>query len=152
EAEILLRPLTREKGASRAAQVAILNLLGCCGALTQDFDSAARHFQAALKLSPNDPRLHQNLALCYELHGDMAQAEPSWNRYFDRLAQRVPPPADLPNYTDALTYESLGRLASRYSEKEKWSSALVYVQRAQRLRPNDPDTLERLFHLYNHAK
>jgi len=152
EAEILLRPLAREKGASRTAQVALLNLLGCCAALTQDFDSAVRHFQAALKLSGNDPRLHQNLALCHEFQGDMAQAEPSWNRYFDLLDQRLPGPADLPDYADALTYESLGRLASRYSEKEKWSSALVYVQRAQRLRPNDPDTLERLFHLYNHAK
>src|SRR5207245_769390 len=44
------------------------------------------------------------------------------------------------------------RLATRYSEKEKWSSALGYVQRAQRLRPEDFDTLERLFHLYNQAK
>src|SRR5262249_60639699 len=27
-----------------------------------------------------------------------------------------------------------------------------YIQRAARLRPSDPDTLERLFHLYNQAK
>src|SRR5262249_18049377 len=40
----------------------------------------------------------------------------------------------------------------RYSEKEKWTSALAYIQRAQRLRPGDSDVLERLFHLYNHAK
>jgi tetratricopeptide (TPR) repeat protein len=65
---------------------------------------------------------------------------------------KLPAPSDIPDYKDALTYESLSRLASRYSEKEKWSQALGYFQRASRLRPNCPDTLERLFHLYNHNK
>jgi Flp pilus assembly protein TadD len=152
EAECLLRPLARDKSAGRNAQVAILNLLGCCAALTQDFDGALRHFEAALKLAGNDARLHQNMALCYELRGDLSQADPHWNRYFDLLDKRVPAPPDLPNYRESLAYESLSRLASRYSEKEKWSNALAYVQRAARIRPNDPDTLERLFHLYNHAK
>jgi Flp pilus assembly protein TadD len=152
EAELLLRPLAGERSASRANQTALFNLLGCCAALTQDFEGALRHFGAALKTSPNDPRLHQNLALTYELKGDLAQADPHWNRFFDLLDTRVPAPSDVPKYLDNLAYESLSRLASRYSEKEKWASALGYVQRAARLRPNDPDTLERLFHLYNHAK
>ena len=47
---------------------------------------------------------------------------------------------------------ALSRLAGKYSEKEKWNSAVGYIQRAASLRPNDGDTLERLFHLYNHAK
>jgi tetratricopeptide (TPR) repeat protein len=152
EAELLLRPLTRDRGAGRAAQTALYNLLGCCACLTQDFDSAVSHFSAALKLSPNDARLHQNLALAYELQGDLSQADPHWNRYFDLLDQRLPAPPDLPKYHDTLAYESLSRLAGRYSEKEKWTSALAYVQRAARLRPDDPDTIERLFHLYKHAK
>jgi tetratricopeptide (TPR) repeat protein len=152
EAELLVRPLTRDRGAGRAAQTALYNLLGCCACLTQDFDSAVSHFSAALKLSPNDARLHQNLALAYELQGDLAQADPHWNRYFDLLDQRLPAPPDLPKYHDTLAYESLSRLAGRYSEKEKWTSALAYVQRAARLRPDDHDTMERLFHLYKHAK
>ncbi len=152
EAELLLRPLSREKGGSRASQIALLNLLGCCACMTQDFDSAIKHFSSAIKLAPNDARLHQNLALTYEIKGELAQADPYWNRYFDLLDDRVPAPPDIPRYIEHLAYESLGRLATRYSEKEKWSSALSYVQRRQHLRPNDPDTLERLFHLYNQSK
>jgi tetratricopeptide (TPR) repeat protein len=148
----LLRPLTREKSGTRATQVGLLNLLGCCACMTQDFDSAIKHFASAIKLSPNDARLHQNLALTYELKGELPQADPYWNRYFDLLDDRVPAPPDIPRYTEHLAYESLGRLAVRYGEKEKWTSALSYVQRAAHLRPNDPDTLERLFHLYNQAK
>jgi Flp pilus assembly protein TadD len=152
EAEMLLQPLARERTGSRTNQVALLNLLGCCACMTQDFDSALRHFSAATKLVPNDPRLHQNVALTYELKGELGQADPHWNRYFDMLGDQVPVPPDIPNYLETLAYESLSRLAGRYSEKEKWSTALGYVQRAQQLRPNDPETLERLFHLYNQAK
>jgi tetratricopeptide (TPR) repeat protein len=152
EAELLLRPMVRDRSASRGAQVALLNLLGCCAALTQDFGTALGHFQAALKLVPNDARLHQNIALCYELQGDLPQADPHWNRFFDLLDSRLPGPPDLPRYADNLAFESLSRLAGRYSEKEKWNSALGYVQRAARLRPDDPDVMERLFHLFNHAK
>jgi tetratricopeptide (TPR) repeat protein len=152
EAEMLLRPLARERGLGREAQVALFNLLGLCACLTHDFDGAVRHFQAALKLVPNDARLNQNLALSYELNGELAQADPYWNRFFDLLDQGIPAPADLSHYRDNLAYESLSRLATRYSEKERWASALGYVQRAQRLRPDDPDTMERLFHLYNSAK
>ncbi|MGH7173194.1 MAG: tetratricopeptide repeat protein [Gemmataceae bacterium] len=152
EAELLLRPLAREKSGSRATQVALLNLFGCCACMTQDFDSALKHFAATIKLAPNDARLHQNLALTYELKGELPQSDPYWNRFFDLLDDRVPSPEDIPHYLDHLSYESLGRLAARYTEKEKWTSALNYVQRAAHLRPNDPDTLERLFHLYNQAK
>jgi Flp pilus assembly protein TadD len=152
EAELLLRPMSTEKAATKANQTALLNLLGCCNALTQDFDSAVRHFSAAVKLNGSDPRLQQNLALAYELSGDLQSADPHWNRYFDLLDRRVPVPSDLPEYVSLLTYEGLSRLAGKYSEKEKWNSAVGYIQRAASLRPNDPDTLERLFHLYNHAK
>jgi tetratricopeptide (TPR) repeat protein len=165
EAERLLTPLVRQGGFGRSAQLALFNMLGCCACLTQDFDSGVRYFSAALKLSANDPRLHQNLALAHELNGQLAEADPHWNRYFDLLTTeaettssrdgfvpRIPVPSDLPNYVQTLAYESLNRLAGRYTEKEKWSSALGYVQRAAKLRPNDPDTMERLFHLYNHAK
>lgn len=152
EAELLLRPLAREKSGSRGTQLALLNLLGCCTCMTQDFDSAIKHFSVAIKLAPNDARLHQNLALTYELKGELPQSDPYWNRFFDLLDDRAPVPRDIPRYLDHLAYESLGRLAARYSEKEKWTSALSYVQRAAHLRPNDPDTLERLFQLYNQAK
>jgi tetratricopeptide (TPR) repeat protein len=152
EAELLLRPLAREKSGSRAAQLALLNLLGCCACMTQDFDSGIKHFSAAIKLAPNDARLHQNLALTYELKGELPQSDPYWNRFFDLLDDRVPVPKGIARYTEHLAYEGLGRLAGLYSEKEKWTSALSYVQRAAHLRPNDPDTLERLFHLYNQSK
>jgi Flp pilus assembly protein TadD len=152
EAELLLRPLTRERGCARSLQTSLLNLLGCCACLTQDFDSAVRHFQAAIKLNPSDSRLHQNIALTYELQGDLSQADPHWNRYFDMLGDQVPSPSDIPRYRDSLAYESLTRLAARYSDKEKWSPAIGYMQRACQVRPNDVDTMERLFQLFVHAK
>jgi Flp pilus assembly protein TadD len=152
EAELLLRPLSRERGYSRTSQIALLNLMGCCACLTQDFDGAVRNFQAALKLSPNDPRLHQNLALTYEFQGDLSSADPHWNRYFDLLGEHVPGPADIPKYLDLLAYESLNRLSGKYGEKEKWNSALSYMQRAAQVRPGDSETLERLFQLYTQAK
>jgi tetratricopeptide (TPR) repeat protein len=152
EAILLLRPLASEKRTNRQNQAALLNLLGCCACLTQDMESGITHFNAALKLANNDPRIFQNLALAHELNGELPEADPHWNRYFDLLDDRVPTPADLPNYSSLLAYEGLNRLAGKYCEKEKWSSAVGYVQRACALRPNDPDTLERLFHLFANAK
>lgn len=152
EAELLLRPMQRERGFSRPSQIALANLLGCCACLTQDFDGAVGLFTQAVKLAPNDPRLHQNLALTHELRDAIADADPHWNRFFDLLGDQVPVPPDIPGYLESLAYESLTRLASRYSEKEKWSSAISYLQRAAQVRPNDADTLDRLFHLFNQAK
>jgi Flp pilus assembly protein TadD len=152
EAELLLRPLAQDRGISRSNQVALLNLLGCCACLTQDFNGGISHFSNALKLAANDARLHQNLALAYELRGEVAQADPHWNRYFDLLDDRIPAPADRPHYRESLAFESLSRLASRYADKQRWSSALSYIQRAQQLRPEDPELLEQLFHFYQQAK
>lgn len=152
EAELLLRPVARERGFGKTSQVALLNLLGCCACMTLDYDSAVTHFSQAIKLAGDDPRLEQNLALTYELEGSLQQADPHWNRYFDLLGDQVPVPADVPSYLDTLHYESLMRLATKYGDKEKWSSAIGYMQRAAKLRPEDGETLERLFHLYNQAK
>jgi tetratricopeptide (TPR) repeat protein len=119
--------------------------------MLQDFDRGTRYFGAALKLNGNDPWLHQNMALAYELQGRLDQADTHWNRYFDLLDRKVPvPPA--PNYLETLAYEGLNRLADMYQKKERWANALPYLQRAHRLRPQDHETLERLFHLYTQVK
>lgn len=159
EVERLLAPLSRSvtdgqpgpRASSRAYQVALLNLLGTCECMLQDFDRGARYFGAALKLAPNDAWLHQNLALAYELQGRLDQADSHWNRYFDLLDKRVPVP-DLANYLEVLAYEGLNRLADVYTKKERWANALPYLQRAHRMRPHEPEMLERLFHLYNQVK
>ncbi|MFO0845450.1 MAG: hypothetical protein U0797_24210 [Gemmataceae bacterium] len=152
EAELLLRPVARERGFSKTNQVALLNLLGVCAAQTQDYDSAVTHFSQALKLSGDDARLHQNLALTYELEGSLSEADPHWNRFFDLLDDRLAAPEDLPGYHLKLAYEGLSRLATRYADKEKWQGAIGYMQRAVQLRPNEVESLERMFHLYNQAK
>ncbi|MBU6173577.1 MAG: tetratricopeptide repeat protein [Planctomycetes bacterium] len=152
DAELLLRPFVRDRGFSKSSQVGLLTLLGTCAAMTQDMDGAMTLFHAALKLAPNDARLHQNLALAYELRDDLAQADNHWNRFFDLLDPRSPAPSDIPKYTDRLIFEGLHRLASRYGEKEQWSNAVPYAQRAAHMRPDDPESLERLFQLYNNAK
>jgi Flp pilus assembly protein TadD len=154
QAERELNPLTRVKGLTKAHQTVLFNLLGVCCCLNQDFVGGVRHLSQAVKLSNADARLTQNLALAYELKNEMAQADPQWSRYFDLLTAGadLPRPPGQVDYHDRLAYEGLIRLASRYSERERWGQALGHAQRAQRLRPRDSDILERLFHLYNHLK
>src|SRR5262249_40137744 len=121
EAELLLRPLSRERSLRRTSQVALLNLLGVCACLTLDYDNALGHFSSALKLAPSDARLHQNLALTYEIQGTLSEADPHWNRFFDLLDGQVGAPPEIPKYVEFLAYEGLHRLAGKYSEKEKWN-------------------------------
>jgi tetratricopeptide (TPR) repeat protein len=156
-AERLLMPLAQSFTSANSGnvpkhlQVATYNLLGCCDCMLQEFDRGINYFSWALKLAANDPWLHQNLALAYELKGQLDQADSHWNRYFDLLDRRVPTPA-VPNYRETLAYEGLNRLADSFSKKERWNTALTYLQRACRLRPQDSDALERLFHMYNQVK
>jgi tetratricopeptide (TPR) repeat protein len=130
--------------------MATYNLLGSCECMLQEFDRAIDYFSWATKLAPSDPWLHQNLALAHELKGQLDQADGHWNRYFE-MQSRVPTPA-LPNYRETLRYESLNRLADAFSKKERWNTALTYLNKACQLRPNDTDALERLFHMYNQVK
>jgi tetratricopeptide (TPR) repeat protein len=156
EAERLLEPLVRERppvSATAKPTVAVLfNLLGCCACMNQDFDKSIKYFETALKLAGKDARIIQNLALAHELAGRLADAEPHWNDFFNAIDRRLPTPPGFKSYTDQLAYESLNRLAGCFAERERWPSALRYVQRCANLRPQDSDTLERLFHLYNQAK
>jgi tetratricopeptide (TPR) repeat protein len=153
QAERELAPLARVKGLAKAHQTVLFNLLGVCACLNQDFTGGVRALTQAVKLSNADARLYQNLALACELQGEV-QADQEWNRYFDLLTAGadLPRPPGHVDYKDRLAYEGLVRLGARYSERERWTQALGYVQRAQRIRPRDPDILERLFHLYNHLK
>jgi tetratricopeptide (TPR) repeat protein len=154
-AEQLLKPLARfiDEGTGPlppvgpATQVAFLNLFGACACMNQDFDVAVRQFSAALRIVSDDAWLCQNVALAHELNGRLDEADRYWNSYFDLLDERTPMPPTA-QYRDSLAFEGLTRLAETYTRRERWSTALPYVQRAQRLRPNDVDTLERLFHLF----
>jgi tetratricopeptide (TPR) repeat protein len=135
---------------SKNVQMATYNLLGCCQCMLQEFERAKEYFSWAIKLSPEDPWLHQNLALACELNDQMDEAESHWNRYFE-LQGRAPAP-ELSGYRDRLAYEGCNRLADAFSKKERWNSALAYLQRACRIRPGDFDALERLFHMYNQVR
>jgi tetratricopeptide (TPR) repeat protein len=150
-AQKLLADLARHRGAP-ATMTALFNLLGCCACLCQDFVEGVRCFTTAVRLAPNDGGIHQNLALAHEWMKDLAQAEPHWNRYFDILERRLAPSPSSPAGAAPLLYEGLHRLAGLYTEKEKWGVALMYIERAHRLRPDDTDTLERLFNLYNQVR
>ena len=131
---------------------ALFNLLGCCACMNQDFDKAIGYFAAALKLASKDARIVQNTALAHELNGALADAETHWNTYFELIDGRLPAPPGQKTYIAQLAYESINRLAGQFAERERWPSALRYVQRCANMRPNDAETLERLFHLYNQAK
>src|SRR5262249_50022341 len=118
----------------------------------QEFEEGIRQFTAAAKVAANDPRLHQNLALAHELEGTLSEADPHWNRFFDLLDGRVPAPAGQPDYAERLAYDGLSRMMGLHADKEKWQTALGYAQRALRLRPEDPDTMERVFHIQTQLK
>jgi Flp pilus assembly protein TadD len=152
EASFLLEPLTRER-ASRSNQAALNNLLGCCYYVTSDFDRATRHFNMAVKQMPNDPRLQQNLALALERTEDAEDAEEHWTKFLDLLDRdTISVPTDVPRYMQSLEHETLVHLANFFTAKEKWSAVLNYLNRAHRLKPDDPDLLERMFFAYTHAK
>lgn len=152
ETSWLLEPLTRER-ATRAQFAALHNLLGCAFFVTQDFDRAARHFLHAVKNLPRDPRLQQNLALGLEMNSELHDAEQHWDQFFDLLSSvMMPAPPDQPRYAQALHFEILLHLASLFTTKERWTHVINYLNWAHRLRPHEPDVLERLFHAYGHAK
>jgi tetratricopeptide (TPR) repeat protein len=153
EATRLLTPWAEvNDGASRPIRAALLNLLGCCACLNQDFEAGIHYFSAALQLVNRDARMSQNLALAYELQGRLAEAESHWNWYLEMLDDHIPAPPDSPGYKNRLTFECLHRLGVRFSEKGKNTSALAFLQRAHQLRPADTDTLERLFHVFLQQK
>lgn len=158
EARDLLAPLARTAAepvegsvAPRSTHIALLNMLGCCACMLQDFEHAVWYFQAALNKVGNDAWLHQNLALACEWLGRLDQADAHWNQYFELLDPRIPAPP-LPRYLESLAFEGLVRLSDIYYRREKWNKSLGYLQRAQRCRPDDADTLERLFHLHTQLK
>ncbi|MBI3407285.1 MAG: tetratricopeptide repeat protein [Planctomycetes bacterium] len=152
--------------------ICLNNMLGVCSSLMQDFERAAWYFRSAQDVFVKDvqaaaglgnPRhvnergvymgamIEQNLALTAEWQGRFDRAEQHWNRYFDYLEHYFPisrPPEFLPR----LAFEGLSRLADVFTRKEKWTSALGFLQRAHRIRPSDSDTLERLFHMYTQLK
>lgn len=155
DARELLAPFGRQvkdkEGAAPQTAVALLNMLGVCACLLQDYDQAVWYFEAALKKSEDDAWLQQNLALAHEWRGRLDYAERHWNLFFDLLDRRTPAPK-LPDYLAALRFECVNRLAEVYSKKEKWNSAVSYLEKAHRLRPSDADVLERLYHLYSQLK
>ncbi len=152
ETTFLLEPLAREK-ASRQNQAILRNLLGVCAFVTSDFDRAVREFTMASKQLPNDPRLQQNLALALERSDQVFEAETHWTRFLELLdGTRIPTPPDVTRYVQSLEYETLIHLANTFSAKEKWPTVLNYLNRASRMRPDDPDLMERMFHVYVTSK
>jgi Flp pilus assembly protein TadD len=151
-AERLLNPLANERELPPATLAALFNLRGCVACLCQDFESGIRHFQAALRLAGADLAVHQNLALTHEWQGELEKAELHWNRWFDLVERRRATPGDHQKFWQQLAYEGFVRLATVYSEKERWQQSLYYLESAQRLRPDNVETLERLFHMYHQAR
>lgn len=149
-AERLLRGLATEaRDLPKTVQAAYLNLLGCATCLCQDFSGGVDQFQSALRLLGPDLALHQNLALAHEWDGDLEKAELHWNRYFDLQERRA---SGRDDRTLRIIYEGHSRLATLYSDKEKWPLAVFHLEAAYRIRPDHVETLERLFHLYHHVR
>lgn len=151
EAEMLLRPLARERNVARSHQVALLNTLGVCCTLTQCYDEAESYYNAVAKLIPNDARIRQNQALNCELQGEHDQAEEFWDRYLDLLDSKIPVPPQFSNYLSSLEFETLLHMGLTCAEKERWTDAAEFLLRATRVK-EDPDALEKLFFFTRNAK
>lgn len=175
EAYSLLAALARrlEGGAGKLdnmSLIALNSMLGTCSCLLQDFERGAWYFRTTQEIFHREQMsgkraerhvngqgiyqgawIEQNLALAYEWQGKLDKAEQHWNRYFDYLEHyfQSSKPAD---YLPTLAFEGMSRLAELFTKKEKWTTALGFLQRAHRVRPSDSDTLERLFHLYTQLK
>jgi tetratricopeptide (TPR) repeat protein len=133
-------------------RAAFFNLLGCCTCLNQDLKGGLAHLRSALDHADDDPRLRQNLALAEEWVSGLARAEGHWNTFLDLLDGRWPAPPGLKYYAERLAFETLNRLSVACAETEQWGPALEYMERARRVRPDEPEVLERLFHLYQQNK
>ena len=173
EAQTLLEPLVHMEIRPDAPEqtsewrLALLNMLGTCACMTQDFERGLGFFRSAMELFQHDCQnqekfvnrhgvsqeacLEQNIALAFEFMGKLDKAETHWNRYFDHLEYHLPRshPAD---YLANLAFEGLSRLADVYTAKERWNAALGFLCRAHKFRPSDADVLERLFHLYDQLR
>jgi tetratricopeptide (TPR) repeat protein len=130
--------------------VNLLNLLGLCACMLQEFAEAVAHFTAATQAAPHEPRLQQNLALAHELAGNPHRADPHWNRFFDLLDAhqadgRRGETGD--DRTRDQIFAGLSRLADLCADREDYPKALSYLQRAARIRPDDFAICERLFQL-----
>lgn len=151
-AERLLSVLARQREVAPATLAALFNMLGCCSCLNQDLNEGERYLSAAGRLAPNDAAIQQNWALVLEWQKDLPRAEQHWNRFFDLLERRKQAAPARADYFTRLAFESLQRLANSYSEKEKWGNAVAHIERAQRIKPDDTEVLERLFHLYGQMR
>jgi tetratricopeptide (TPR) repeat protein len=175
EAYSLLAALARrlEGGTSKVdnmALIALNGMLGTCSCMLQDFERGAWYFRTTQEIFHKEQMsgkraerhinsqgvyqgawIEQNLALAYEWQGKLDKAEQHWSRYFDYLEHyfQSSRPSD---FLPKLAFEGLSRLADLFTKKEKWTTALGFLQRAHRVRPTDSDTLERLFHLYTQLK
>ncbi len=158
--------------------IALHGMLGTCSCMLQDFERGAWYFRTAQEIFHREQMsgsradrhvnaqgifqgawIEQNLALAYEWQEKWDKAEVHWNRYFDYLEHSFAPPsaegrvrADSKETLQKLAFEGLSRLADVFTKKEKWTTALGFLQRAHRVRPGDSETLERLFHLYTQLK
>lgn len=179
DAALLLAPLKRRLEASNVKldlfyHITLTNMLGVSACMEQDFERGLGFFRQSQETFARDfshaggstervqryvnaqgiylgAWLEQNIALTYEWLNRLDMAEAHWNRCFDFLEHYFPRSVP-PDYLPMLAFEGMSRLADLFSRKERWGSAVHFLQRAHRVRPTDYETLERLFHLYNQLK
>jgi tetratricopeptide (TPR) repeat protein len=111
-----------------------------------------QYFLAALKLAGPDERLSQNAALSCEWQKLVDRAESHWARCLESLDRGLPAAPGVADYADRLRFEVLCHLGALFYDGQKWTKAVGYLQKAQQLRPDDPEILEKLYHLYQQVR
>lgn len=129
-----------------------LNLLGVVLAIQRDFGGAVRQFREALRQIPDDPRIHQNLALTLTWAQDPAEAELHWGRYLGLFSHELPSPQTITHYHRALRFEVLNQRAAAASSRQQDKLARAYWSEAAALCPDDADLLERLFQVQRQTR
>lgn len=93
-ADVLKKFGPKAAGAPRSMR----NLLGVAAALRQDFESAIRHFQAALPADGADARVQQNLAIVFGWQGRAPEAIEHWRRFLGLFDKQIARPKDIREY------------------------------------------------------
>jgi Tfp pilus assembly protein PilF len=111
-------------------------LLGRAQFNVSDFTAAKASFERALQLHPMSVKAEDNLGLCWRELNDPVQAQAAFENAISWQGNTP---------TDAQPFLNLGSLMA---DLEKWDKAIVNLELALRISPNNPSTHEQLARVY----
>jgi tetratricopeptide (TPR) repeat protein len=122
---------------------AVLYQLGRASLAKQDYATAARHLEEALRLNPAATVIHYPLAMAYRALGDLEKAQSNLDRIKGRAgpgaAMTVPDPLMAEVRTILRSPEVHGELGQQASARGDWPEAAKQFRKALDLSPDSAD-------------